>query len=279
MQPSQLQQMQKLYGASAGAVPGAVPGGNQFQFFPIQVGGPTPYARKRKLPFIGIAVYQLLMAIMALVEFQNFLSGIIMIIACCCAALAVKEDMNITYLCWFGVLSTAGFIAGLVGALIGFAVKLSTIIVKFNIPLSCFFSMILAWWLYSDYEEEHPESNDMVASWLRAFGLLKAKQMPPPVASSNPFLSKGQLPMFGNADSLKDYQSQAAAQYGSYRDQAFAQAGKYGAMGNDQFATAQAKAQEGGYAASGWLKAAEGAAVSGAAAGKRDVVRDPFLTQ
>jgi len=239
---------------------GMVPGGNQFQFFPTQVGGPTPYARSRRLLFIGIVVYQLLMGIMALVEFMNFLSGILMIMGTMTAVLALKEDMNITYVCWWGVMSTVGFVAGVVGALIGFAVKISTIIIKFNIPLSCFFGMMMAWWLYTDYEAEHPESNDMVASWLRAFGLLKPKQV-----QANPGAFP-QLPQFGtgNLDAIK-----GGAMAG------VAGAGAYGAMGQEKFAAAQ----EGGFASSVFGKQpASAPQVAAPMQGPGDLRRDPFLT-
>jgi len=285
--------MQKI-GLMAGAT--QVPGGNAFQFFPIQVGGPTPYARSRRLIFVGVNVYILLMAIMAFVEFMNFLSGIIMTLAIFAAFLALKEDMNVTYICWWGVFCTAGAIAGLVGALIGFAVKISTIVIKFNIPLSCFFGMILAWFIYVDYEAEHPESNDMVASWLRAFGLLKPKPIVNPLTASMQNL-EGKLPMFGGA---------ASNGFNVFKDQAnqgMAQANQYGAMGKDQFATiqpgqmgqpgmmAQAEGGMAGFGSMFGAGAAAGAGAAGAAGaampaipqgaqtGQRDVRRDPFLTQ
>jgi len=186
----------------------AVPGGQGFQFFPVQVGGPTPYARSRKPAFIAICMYQALMAVMALIEFQNFLSGIFMTISCLVAFWAFKEDMNITYICWWGVLCVAGFIAGMVGALIGFAVLLTTIVLKFNIPLSCLFGMGLAWYLYVDYETEH-HCTDTVGSWLRALGLLK--EAPPP-----PQMSQSWLPQFGNSmpGGFDDIKKQAGS-YGS----------------------------------------------------------------
>lgn len=234
-----------------GSVYKAVPGGNQFQFFPTQIGGPTPYARSRRLLFIGVTVYELLMAIMSIIEFANFLSGFIMLIAAVFGFLAAKEDMNITYVCWFGVLSFAGFVAGLVGAFIGFAVKISTIIIKFNIPLSAFCGMAVSWWLYSDYEAEHPESTDMIASWLRAFGVLKPKaEATAGGMYSATLLSKGQLPQFGGG-------------YDSFKTQA----------GQEKIAAAQ----EGGFAGSmfGGSKAAS-AAPPGAP--RAELARDPFLT-
>lgn len=298
-------QMQKI-GLAAGAT--QVPGGNAFQFFPIQVGGPTPYARSRRLIFVGVNVYILLMAIMAFVEFMNFLSGIIMSLAVLAALLAFKEDMNVTYVCWWGVFCTAGAIAGLVGALIGFAVKISTIVIKFNIPLSCAFGMILAWFLYADYEAEHPESNDMVASWLRAFGLLKPKPIVNPLAGSMANL-ESKLPMFGGFGAFKDQANQGmnqANQGMAQANQGMAQANQYGATANQQFATIQpgmmgqqgqqgqpgmmAQA-EGGMAGFGGMFGAGAAAGAGAAGaampavpqgaqtGQRDVRRDPFLTQ
>jgi len=208
----------------------AVPGGQQFQFFPVQVGGPTPYARSRRPVFVGICIYQALMAILALIEFANFLSGIIMIMGLMVAFWAFKEDMNITYVCWWGVLCLAGFVGGLVAAFIGFAVKISTIVLKFNIPFSCLLGMGLAWFLYVDYETEH-HCTDTVGSWLRALGLLK--EPPPPAAS----MSQSWLPQFGNVNnSYDDIQKQA---------------GSYGSMAKDQMFGYQAQMQAKGNAAYG----------------------------
>jgi len=215
-----------------------------FQFFPIQVGGPTTYAHSRRYVFIAISVYQLLMALMALIEFQNYLSGILMIIGCLIAWWAVKEDMNITYICWWGVLSLAGFIAGVVFACIGFAstaiaVKISTMLIQFNIPLACFCGVVLAWWLYKDYEVQHPASTDMVATWLRAFGLMKQKATPRQAerpSSGATLLSQGQIAQYNFAhrfDAVKGNANAAMGQAGSY-------GAAYGAMGQHTFADAQA---------------------------------------
>lgn len=256
----------------------AVPGGQKFQFFPTQVGGPTPYARSRRPVFVGVCIFQALMAVMALIEFANFLSGIIMILGLLVALWAFKEQMNITYVCWWGCLCVAGFIAGIVGAVIGFAFTIQTIIAKFNIPLSCFFGMVLAWNYYVDYEENH-DCTDTVGSWLRALGLLKAREPPPPPPSQQimPGMPAGMaspswLPSFGGMnetskfgstpfDSIKSQagafgqqagaygqqaQGQAAAQAGlfggmagAFGAQAQGQAGQYGAMGQDQMAGLQ----------------------------------------
>lgn len=252
----------------------ALPGGQQFQFFPVQVGGPTPYARSRKPHFVIICIYQALMAALALIEFANFLSGIIMILGCLVAFWAFKEDMNITYICWWGVLCTAGFIAGLVGAFIGFAVMLTTIILKFNIPISCLIGMALAWNLYSDYELEK-QCNDHVGSWLRALGLLKEPPPPPPTSTN---ALNGWLPQFGNST------TGVGNSITGNVDAIKSQMGSYGAMGREQV-TAYEK-QMAGYG----RQAEEQAANLGSQAygkvgqvgpvpqGRQDVRSDPFMT-
>lgn len=259
----------------------SVPGGQKFQFFPTQVGGPTPYARSRRPVFAGICVFQALMAVMALIEFANFLSGIIMILGLMVALWAFKEQMNITYVCWWGCLCVAGFIAGIVGAVIGFAFTIQTIIAKFNIPLSCFFGMCLAWNYYVDYEEQH-HCTDTVGSWLRALRLLKAREPTPPPSQQQimPGMPAGMaapswLPSFGGgmnetskfgnmAESAKfgtenpfgTMKAQAGAygqQTGAYgqqaQGQAAAQAGMFGGMAG-AFG-AQAQGQAGAYGAMG----------------------------
>jgi len=248
----------------------AVPGGQQFQFFPVQVGGATPYAKSRKPHFVVICVYQVIMAVMALIEFANFLSGIIMILGCLVALWAFKEDMNITYICWWGMLCVAGFIAGMVGALIGFAVMLSTIVLKFNIPLSCLFGMALAWNLYSDYEE-NKHCNDHVGSWLRALGLLK--EAPPPTPPSSANALGGWLPQFGNSGT--DAMNKGVGSYGSIPDMSAYQQQMSGYekrmedQGSQLFGGAQGQANR------VLGRTAEAAQLPG---GKHNTRMDPFMT-
>jgi len=160
----------------------------QVQFFPVQVGPPTEKTKSRRWIFIGVAVYQMLMGIMAIIEFFNMISGLVMIVGCMIAWFAWKENMNITYLCWWGMFSIVGFVVGVVSAFIGFAIKISTIVIKFNIPLSCLFGVLMWWTLYTEYEQTH-DCNDIMTTWLRAFGLLKAKQVLP--SSNATLLSSG----------------------------------------------------------------------------------------
>lgn len=241
--------------------------GGGFHLFPVQVGPCTQYARDKQQIFLAVTIYQFLMAVMALVEFWNFLSAIVMTIGCLVAWWAHKEDMNITYICWWGVLSALGFIAGMVAALIGFAIKISTIIIKFNIPLSCFFGMVLAWRLYTNYEEEQPDSHDMLGCWLRAFGLLSQPKPLKPKGNQFDPLKKG-LPQFGtaNLDSMKG------------------QAGAYNTMaqGEIQKDVAWLKAQESGMASSlfgGAASAPPGPPpAQDPATGSCNLGADPFMT-
>lgn len=252
----------------------------QMQVFPVQIGPPTPYAKSRQMVFIAIGIYQALMGIMALVEFMNFLSGIVMIVMVLIAFMAWKEDMNITYICWWGVLSSIGFVVGMVSAFIGFAVKISTIVIKFNIPFSCFCGMVMTWFLYSNYEQEHPEATDVFGGWLRSFGLLP-KQVPPVEAGyAATLLSKDHLPQFGGAfGGAEAYKMQA--------EKARAMGQQYGAVGQQYGQQANAMGANAMNTASGYGANAQAQAESGfgglfgtaaAAGGPKDVRADPFLT-
>jgi hypothetical protein len=163
------------------------------QFFPVQVGPPTEKAKKMQWLFAACAIFQLLMGIMVAIEFLNFVSGLIMCLGTAIAFFAWKENMNITYICWWGLMSTIGFVVGVASIFIGFAVRISTLVVKCNVPLSCLFGMIMAWTLYTDYEQTH-DCTDMMTSWLRGLGLLKPKPILP--AGNNPFFGGG-VPQFG----------------------------------------------------------------------------------
>jgi len=267
---------------------------------------------------VGITVFQLLMAIMAMLEFKNYASGIVMCIGCLLAWWAIKEDMNITYICWFGVVCVIGSILGVTFLALGFDPKISTIMIKSMVPFSCFCGLVLAWFLFADYEVQHPESSDYFAMWCRAFGLLGPKD-PYGVAkyaapASGTLLNKGQLAQFGGGSldktaafgtgSLDNLKGNAGAKYGQAQAQAGgyfsmgkdklaaaqgqagaygAQAGAYGAaagaIGQDKYATAQANAQEGGFASSMWATKQAAQAPVQDTRGPGDLRKDPFLTQ
>lgn len=231
----------EFYGAAGSGHAQPAQGG--LQIFPVQVGPPTEYAKSRRVVFACILVYQALMGIMAMVEFLNFVSGVLLLFTVMVGLHAWWENSNVTYVCWWGVLSLVGFIVGLVFAFLGFAVLISTLVIKFNIPFSCLCACLLSWWMYKDYEETH-ECHDMVGNWLKSMGLIHP-YVPP--AGNNPF-----LPHFGGAgDAAKE---------------------KYAA------ASAAASAQAAGV--SGWLSniGAEYGAATPLQQGSASVMKDPFLT-
>jgi len=170
-------------------------GGKVGTLFPTQVGPPTDYARRRHLLLLGVVIYQGLMAAAALFEFFNLITGIIMIIGTLVGVEAWRENMNITYICWWGVISFVAFWCGLITAFIGFAIKLSTIVTKFNVPLSCFCGIVVAWWFFADYEEAYP-CNDYFGVLMKQSGLLR--KGPPSKAAAAGY---GNAPNFGGFDS------------------------------------------------------------------------------
>lgn len=225
---------------------------DQAQFFPTQVGPPTEYAKSRQYVLIVIGLYQLVMGAMAVIEFKNYFSGVVMALGCIIASTSWMENMNITYICWWGTFSLIGFIVGTVFAFIGLSPKISLVLIKFNIPFSCFCGVVLAWWLYSNYETEMP-CNDILGDWCRSIGLLGPKPVPKveSAPASATLLSSSYLPSFGagfgGVDAAK-IQAQEKAMAA-----AMVAGGAAGAYG----ATAQAKAEQ----------------------GAADVKSDPFMTQ
>jgi len=143
-------------------------------FFPVQVGPPTLYAVQRKSAFVGVLIFQALMVVCRSAEddFRSIPLAILMGIGVLVGFWAWKDNMNITYICWWGVLSLAGLIVGIILAIFSFAVKVSTIVMLCIIPFSCFCGCALAWWLYVDYEEQY-QTNDLLSSWLRYFRVLQ----------------------------------------------------------------------------------------------------------
>lgn len=180
--------------------------------FPVQVGPPTAYALHQKQVLIGIVIFQALMTIVRLLEdkYRSIPIAIIMGLGVAVGWYAWKEDMNITYICWWTIFSLAGLIGGIVLAIFSFAIQVSTMVVLCIIPISCFCGVVLGWWLYVDYEEEY-QTTDLVSSWLRYFGILPdhTSMLPAPgaafaVAGSFPgLLNKvggGPPPAYGSAD-------------------------------------------------------------------------------
>lgn len=147
------------------------------QLFPTQVGGPTEYAKSRKWFFMAAVIFEGLMAFCAIVEFFYIIPGIAMCIAVFVAMVAWKENYNITYICWFGLLSFVSFWLGLVTAFTGFALTITSIVAKFNIPFSCAIGCLVAWWYYQDYETAYP-CDDMFGYTCRQLGLLPPKPVP-----------------------------------------------------------------------------------------------------
>lgn len=285
---------QQVAAGSMGRVPG---GRGGFEFFPTQIGEPRPFAKRMRPFFAAIVVYQALMAVVAIIEFMNLLSGIIMILGVLLGFFTFSRgNMEITYVCYFGVLSFAGFIAGIVGALIGFAVLLSTIVVKFNIPLSCLFGMAISWSIFKDYEENTPSANDHLGSWLRALGLLAPPVTPrAPPGGSAAMLGAFNVPHFGGSMNADDIKKQADAGYGSmnaFQTQAFGQAdNSYANMKEFQTqallsahgygAQAEAQAKAGMSQAQGFFSsfnAAPAPQPTPQPPGMHDTKYDPFMT-
>mmetsp|Transcript_89424 Transcript_89424/g.164017 ORF Transcript_89424/g.164017 Transcript_89424/m.164017 type:complete len:380 (+) Transcript_89424:134-1273(+) len=141
--------------------------------FPVQVGPPTTYALHMKNAFVAVLIFQFLMTIVRCLEekFRSIPIAVIMGLGVVVGFFAWKENMNITYICWWTIFSFAGLVGGIIVAITSFAVQVSTITVLCVIPLSCFCGVVLGWWLYQDYEEEY-QTSDLISSWLRYFGVL-----------------------------------------------------------------------------------------------------------
>lgn len=149
---------------------------------PIQVGPATDYAISRKRHFLGLVVLQLLMAIIALTDFGDIVSAIMVAVASCFGYAAAHHSMNITYLTVWGLLCLAHSIVdtimsvfSVLGAVI--TLRISEVFVRCLIVLSSLAGVIMWWWLYSDYENERiangeaPE--DILGKILSTCGLLR----------------------------------------------------------------------------------------------------------
>lgn len=141
-------------------------------FYPVQVGPPSDFARSRAWHLLGILFLQLLLSICAVVEFLNWPTGVVMWLGLLVGWLAWKEHMNITFVCWYGTVCLFAAFLGVITAFIGISILISTIIVKALVPLSSLGGFMIAWWLFEDYEREHG-AQDVLGRVLFKVGIIK----------------------------------------------------------------------------------------------------------
>merc|ERR1719174_2416453 len=133
---------------------------------PQQSGPPSRYMEGKKPLFTFILCLQTLACVLRLLMLVDIMGGFIMAIAIGLGWYAWKEDMHITFICYWGMLSLFNGAFDLV-KLIDFQVKSPmpmfsseaptmynvASLIQLAIPLSSLAGAVLAWYLYKDATE------------------------------------------------------------------------------------------------------------------------------
>lgn len=124
--------------------------------FPVQVGPPTQYARSRRLHLLILLLVQTVISLVKLsVELWPF-SGILHVLMVIFGFFAYYHDMNISYICIYGLvawitclLQTIFFIIALVVR--GWPYPVLESFVRAFVILSAFCGGVFSYWMWEDY--------------------------------------------------------------------------------------------------------------------------------
>merc|ERR1719162_2491143 len=130
---------------------------------PMQMGGASDYARSMSPIMLAILVIQTMVCTLRMFVLLDIMGGFIMAIAIGLGWYAWKEDMHITFICYWGLMSLFNGAFDLV-KLIDFQVKSPLPLfsssaptmynvasaVQLSIPISGLIGCVLAWYLYKD---------------------------------------------------------------------------------------------------------------------------------
>merc|ERR1719321_1646842 len=137
---------------------------------PQQIGGPSEFALRVMPWMLAILVVESLTCALRMFILLDIMGGFIMAIAIGLGWYAWKQDMNITFVCYWGMLSLFNGVFDLV-KLIDFQVKSPmpmfssdaptmynvASLIQLAIPLSSLAGAVLAWYLYKDATDSPSE--------------------------------------------------------------------------------------------------------------------------
>lgn len=131
--------------------------GNFLFCIPIQVGPATPYARNVQHWMQGILFLQACMCVCRFIIVKDVVGGLWMVLICGLGFHAWQEDMNITYVCCWGLASAVNGVIDTLGlafillSAIGGKLSIFDIVLRVLAPLSELLGVGFAWHLYLDY--------------------------------------------------------------------------------------------------------------------------------
>mmetsp|Transcript_1040 Transcript_1040/g.2927 ORF Transcript_1040/g.2927 Transcript_1040/m.2927 type:complete len:392 (-) Transcript_1040:53-1228(-) len=129
---------------------------------PVQVGPATSYARSTHHWLFLILGIQAFLCFLRFVVLYDFTGGLWMALVVALGLYAYRQDMNITYVCCWGLACAANGIFDILSLLLpwmfGLAFRgLLDTLVMMATPLAYGMGTLFAWHLYHDYEEAHGE--------------------------------------------------------------------------------------------------------------------------
>lgn len=138
---------------------------------PLQVGPATPYARNVQHWMKGIVVLQACTCVLRFVALKDVVGGFWMVLICGLGWYAWQEDMNITYVCCWGLASIVNSffdMAALAISVLFSILKLDLfdIILRTLPPLSELLGAGFAWHLYLDYFEHGQGQGSAISGFL-----------------------------------------------------------------------------------------------------------------
>jgi len=254
--------------------------------FPMQVGPPTDYARSKSRILVAILLLQIALMITRCVFSFDIIGAIIMCIQIFTGYYAWQQDMNITYLCIFGMLCFVNGIYCLVMAIIPIGIstvtlQVGTVVTLFLLPLAHFAGAYLVHLIFKDWQDKQKQRGIYApapSAWTNfqaptagVFGLgsiFGSGENAPLKSSDSIFSGKGYtLGEMGQTDAFltkaKAYSDQGMSQ---------AQSGWNSATGAASGYAAQAQSGIGGF-----FNTAS-PPNTGTPAGRHDISYDPFIT-
>lgn len=167
-----------------GAIKGAIEGGvgsavtkghnNWFGLLPIQVGPASPYARNVQHWLKAILCLQVVTCVCRFFILKEITGGCYMAVICALGWYAVKQDMNITWVCLWGLacaVNSCFDVFTLLFTLIFAIVRLNIfdVVLRILAPLSELLGVGFAWHLYLDFEEG---KDSPISGWSDPMGKL-----------------------------------------------------------------------------------------------------------
>jgi len=158
----------KLLGVAlkSGLANGAADSSNTFLFcIPIQVGPASPYARNVRHWFHAILIMQAVVCAARLLILGDFLGGLWMALLCALGWYAWNQDMNITYICLWGLGCLVNGIFDMLSIIIPIVFNILTLAVidiflRALVPASELLGAAFSWHLYLDYFNSGGGSKD-----------------------------------------------------------------------------------------------------------------------